>query len=131
MLGILFRHRAFKSDILNNNPRFLYMTQVEKGENEQLVPLKPSIMERSIFCRATTTGLEIGEQRIERSAMAKIVGSVGRLAGFDGNTISYNLRYMAGNNMDQSGTWCAFSPASRYHEFFATCSLFVHPLGTC
>lgn len=66
------------------------MTQVEEDDIGDLMPLKPSMIEKHIFYRAskTTKGFEIGEQRIERSAMAKIVGAIGRLARFDGYTIS-------------------------------------------
>lgn len=55
------------------------MTQVGEDENGELMPLKPSMMERHIFSGAskTMTGLEMGESRIER------------LAGSNGNTITY------------------------------------------
>lgn len=107
LLTILFQHRAFKSEILNDNPRLLYTSKIEAGENQIKVGLRPDIMNTHVFRRTekTVTGLQMGTRPIDRSMMSKMVGTVGRLAGFEGNTICYTLRYMAGNNLDQSGMY--------------------------
>lgn len=62
-------------------------------------------MNRHVFhgTEKTVTGLSMG---IETSSMiSKMVGAVGRLAGFEGNTICYTLRYMTGNKLDHSGMY--------------------------
>lgn len=112
LLTILFQHRAFKSEILNDNPRLLYTSKIEAGENQIKVGLRPDIMDTHVFRRTekTVTGLQMGTRPIDRSMMSKLVGTVGRLAGFEGNTICYTLRYMAGNNLDQSGMYLCSQP---------------------
>lgn len=107
LLTILFQHRAFKSEILNNNPQLLYTSKIEAGENQIKVELHPNIINTHVFRRTekTVTSLQMGTRPIDRSMISKIVGTVGRLAGFKGNTICYTLHYIAGNNLDQSSIY--------------------------
>lgn len=49
----------------------------------------------------------MSEKPITQGMMGGWVKAIGKILGFKRNTICYNLRYMAGNNLDQHG---AFSP---------------------
>lgn len=103
LLGILFRHRAFRSESLNDNPHAIADLDIHNGDNELPLPTKQEIHKDYVFRRAvrTLTGYQMSAQRIEKGVMGGWVKRVGELLGFEHPTICYNLRYMAGNNMDQ------------------------------
>lgn len=106
LLAILFRRQAFDSNLNTDGPHGLSELQIKEGENELPIYLKPELSEEFIFRRVekTISGYQMSRARISSHAMCKTVSTIGVLAGFEHPTISYSLRYMAGNNMDQDGT---------------------------
>lgn len=104
LLAILYRHRAFKSERLNDNLGLLDSLKLSPSENEMRLALKPEIMDKFIFRRALKTpfGYDISDETISLAMMSEWISTVGRLAGFEYNTIAYSLRYMAGNSLDQN-----------------------------
>lgn len=106
LLAILIRHRAFKAQALNDAPEKLCELRVHPTSNELPLTLRPELNDTHIFRRAerTVTGFKTSEKKpIGYSMMSKWVKRIGLLLGFEHNTICYNLRYMAGNKLDQSG----------------------------
>ncbi|KAF3768443.1 hypothetical protein M406DRAFT_71451 [Cryphonectria parasitica EP155] len=103
LLAILFRHKAFKSASLNESPHTLGSLRVADGERRTKLALRPDFAEKFVFRKAvqTAAGFEVGEDPIAGTMVAKIVSKIGLLAGFQNSTISYSLRYIAGNNLDQ------------------------------
>ncbi|KAM0814231.1 hypothetical protein AB5N19_00021 [Seiridium cardinale] len=91
LLGILFKNHL---NIIN-------------GENVLRLPLKDDLKDVLVFRRAGkdvygfTTSRSVG---ITSAMMTTWLRRIGELAGFEHNTMSYSLRYNAGNNMDQNGT---------------------------
>lgn len=49
LLGILFRHRAFRSEPLNDSPDKLSTINIFKGEDELLLPLKEELRDVCVF----------------------------------------------------------------------------------
>ncbi|KAK9774936.1 putative C2H2 finger domain protein [Seiridium cardinale] len=90
LLGILFKNHL---NIIN-------------GENVLRLPLKDDLKDVLVFRRAEkdvygfTTSRSVG---ISSAMMTTWLRRIGELAGFEHNTMSYSLRYNAGNNMDQNG----------------------------
>lgn len=73
--------------------------------------MKEEIKGRHIFRRyeKTSAGLSMSlDKPISQGMMGGWVKRVGELLGFERNTICYNLRYMAGNNLDQKGKSMTF-----------------------
>lgn len=105
LLGILFRHRAFASEALNNNPTVLTCLDIHDGEFELPLPLKESMSDVLIFRRAeqSLTGYKLSSRGITLGMMSQWVRTVGEILGFEYTTISYSLRYMAGNTLDRNG----------------------------
>ncbi|KAK5637510.1 hypothetical protein RRF57_013225 [Xylaria bambusicola] len=104
LLAILFKHRAFLSDGLNNNPDSLHKLQIYPGAKQLRLALKPEIEEKFIF-RAPLKefrGFRLSERSLPYSSMNQWIRRIGILLGFQNNTLCYSLRYMAGNNLDQS-----------------------------
>lgn len=108
LLGILFRHRAFRAPGLNDNPQALEGMAIHDDEPELCIPLRDDILNVLIFRRADRDlhGYVMSEKPISLSMMGGWVKRIGELIGFKSNTICYSLRYMAGNALDQSGTFC-------------------------
>lgn len=106
LLGILFRHRAFLAEPLNDNPGALAHLDIHEGEFELLLPLKKELENVPVFRRTeqTLTGCRMSQEPISLSMISGWVKRIGELLGFEYSTICYSLRYMAGNKMDRSGT---------------------------
>lgn len=108
LLAILFRIRAFDSESLNNNPHLLSTLNCHPGSNQLRLTLRDDIGEDFLFrqCVKGVLGYEMDSTRaLTQSITGKWIKSIGRQLGFENNTIAYNLRYFAGNSLDQSGTW--------------------------
>lgn len=84
----------------------LSQLQIHPSANELHIPLKEEMKGRYIFRRyeKTSAGFSMSlDKPISPGMMGGWVKRVGELLGFERNTICYNLRYMAGNNLDQQG----------------------------
>lgn len=105
LLGILFRHRAFRSEPLNDSPDKLSTIDIFKGEDELLLPLKEELRDVCVFRRAkeTLTGFEISQEPLSYGIIRGWVKRIGELMGYEYTTIPYTLRYMAGNALDRDG----------------------------
>lgn len=105
LLGILFKHRAFRSSALNNTPRALSELDIHPNENELPLHLKKSLDDTFLFrqTKKVLSGFAISKKPISQGMMTAWVRRVGELAGFEFSTKCYNLRYMAGNSMDRDG----------------------------
>ncbi|KAF4480421.1 hypothetical protein CGGC5_v011005 [Colletotrichum fructicola Nara gc5] len=104
LLGILFRHRAFRAPSLTS-PHHLRNLDIHPGERELPLPLREDLGETYIFRRAveTLTGYQISpNERISSGMMAAWIKRIGEILGFEYPTIAYNLRYNAANAFDQS-----------------------------
>ena len=140
-LAILFRHRAFLSERLNDNPHILsecapamldmpcgtLLTSSRAGKllihpsgNELPLSLKEEMRDQYIFRQTEKTpmGFVMSQNRISQATMSGWVKRIGVLLGFERNTISYNLRYMAGNKMDQNGK---LTLRTIYHSAYPVC----------
>jgi hypothetical protein len=53
----------------------------------------------------TISGWQMGKEPIALPTMCNWICRIGMLAGFEFNTIAYSLRYMAGNSLDQNGSF--------------------------
>ncbi|KAI8954520.1 C2H2 finger domain protein [Xylaria longipes] len=104
LLAILYRHRAFETEDLNASPAILNKLRIHPSGNEFPLYLRPELDNVFIFRRAakSMTGYTISDAPIGYDMMSKWIKRIGVLLGFEHNTISYNLRYMAGNNLDQN-----------------------------
>lgn len=104
LLALLFRHRAFRAENLNNNPHALADLDIYEGEHELPLPLKAEFDDVYVFRRAEQDpagGFTMSEsQHISSSMMTAWVKRIGELLGFEYTTICYSLRYAAGNNLD-------------------------------
>ncbi|KAJ2981518.1 hypothetical protein NUW58_g6667 [Xylaria curta] len=104
LLAILYRYRAFETEGLNASLATLNKLRIYPSGNEFPLHLRPDFDNVFIFCRAakSITGYTISDAPIGYDMMSKWIKRIGVLLGFEHNTISYNLRYMAGNNLDQN-----------------------------
>ncbi|CAJ2503094.1 Uu.00g104880.m01.CDS01 [Anthostomella pinea] len=104
LLAVLFRHRAFLSEPLNNDPHLLSRLKIHPSGNELPLSLKPELNDVHLFRRTkkTLAGFVMSEEPITYDTMRTWINRIGKLLGFEHNTICYNLRYMAGNNLDQN-----------------------------
>lgn len=105
LLGILFRHQAFRSPLLTS-PHQLDSLDIEPGELEMRLPLKKEMDDVYVFRRAieTVAGYEISpSERITYAMMAAWIKRIGQILGFEYSTIAYSLRYNAGNEFDENG----------------------------
>lgn len=106
LLSILFRHRAFNSERLNDNPhRLSELRIIGEHKKELVLPLKDNIKTQYIFRQYEKTGLgfALSDKAITQGMMGGWVKFIGRLRGFATNTICYTLRYKAGNDLDKNG----------------------------
>lgn len=106
LLAVLFRHRAFHSKSLNNNPDTLVTINLHpKGGDEIKLPLQANMADVFLFRRSRRMplgGWRISEtEPIPPKMMTDWIQRVGLLVGFKTNTISYSLRYGQGNKLDQ------------------------------
>lgn len=112
LLGILFRHRAFKAPSLTY-PERLTQLNIHPGEQELLIPLKASIKDIYIFHRAIKTliGYEISSNElISYGIIAGWIKRCGEIAGIKVPTIPYNLRYNTGNIFNRSSRFYLAPP---------------------
>lgn len=107
LLAILFHHRAFFVERLNDRPRMLGEMDIADGDQQLLFQIKPELHDTYLFRRTedTMTGPVTSNESITYNIVRNWVLSVGKLAGFETNTICYSLRYMTGNNLDQNGMY--------------------------
>lgn len=106
LLAILFRNRAFNSKSLNNNPHPISTLNCHPGSNQLRLTLKDEIGDEFLFRQFVrgVAGYEMDPTPpLTQSITGKWIKSIGQLLGFETNTIAYNLRYFAGNSLDQSG----------------------------
>lgn len=105
LLGILVRHEAFLAEGLNKHPDKLAEFNICEGEYEPPLPLRPDIKDCFVFRQAVQTDMRwsMSDKPMSEHVMAGALKRVGELLGFEHNTISYGLRYMAGNKLDQNG----------------------------
>lgn len=107
LLGILFRHRAFRAPSLTS-PQQLDGLDIHPSERELPLPLREDLRDTYIFRRAfeTLTGYELSPVKpISYAMMASWVKRIGEILGIEYTTISYSLRYNAGNAWDESRTF--------------------------
>lgn len=105
LLGILFRHRAFRASNLTS-PHHISNFNIHPGELELRLPLREDLNETFVFRRAFEglDGYEISPNtRIEGGMMGGWIKRIGLILGLEYPTIAYNLRYNAANVLDQSG----------------------------
>ena len=110
LLAILFRHRAFESEGLNDNPDKLSALRISPKANQLRLGLKRKMEDLPLFrqCVLGIEGYEMSSRPLTQNVMNKWIRSIGRLLGFEYSTIAYTLRYFAGNSIDQSGKFQAF-----------------------
>ncbi|KAK1658505.1 C2H2 finger domain-containing protein [Colletotrichum godetiae] len=104
LLGILFRHRAFRAPSLTS-PDQLKKLDICPGELELPLPLREDLDDTYIFRRAilTTTGYVLStNEPISEAMMGAWFKRIGELLGLEYPTILYSLRYNAANEFDQS-----------------------------
>ncbi|KAK2035837.1 C2H2 finger domain-containing protein [Colletotrichum somersetense] len=104
LLGILFRHQAFRAPSLTSADQ-LKKLDICSGELELPLPLREDLNDTYIFRRAilTTTGYELSaNEPISEAMMGAWVKRIGELLGLEYSTILYSLRYNAANGFDQS-----------------------------
>lgn len=109
LLAILFKNRAFEAETLNDNPRLLSTLKIHPKANQLRLGLKKELGSRPLFRRSVKRfwGYEMSENGpITQSMTGEWIKSIGRLLGFEHSTISYTLRYFAGNSLDQNGECC-------------------------
>ncbi|KAF7521542.1 hypothetical protein G7054_g12426 [Neopestalotiopsis clavispora] len=104
LLAVLFRHRAFKAEALNDSPNILHTLKVPQDCFELPLSFKDDIKDKFVFRQAikTSGGYQMSDTAITYSTMKEWIKRIGMLCGFETNTICYVLRYWAGNNLDQS-----------------------------
>ncbi|KAJ9130294.1 hypothetical protein NKR23_g12269, partial [Pleurostoma richardsiae] len=103
LLGILFRHRAFREPELVS-PRQLDSLDIHPDELELRIPLRRDLHDVCLFRRAvrTLTGYDMSPtEPITYAMMAAWTKKIGEIMGLEIGTIPYNLRYNAGNEFDQ------------------------------
>ncbi|KAE9566472.1 hypothetical protein CGMCC3_g17382 [Colletotrichum fructicola] len=104
LLGILFRHQAFKAPSLTS-PHHLSKLDIHDGEKELPLPFKDDLGDTFIFRKAvyTMTGYQISlNERITAGMMNGWIKRIGEILGFNYPTTAYTLRYNAANAFDQS-----------------------------
>ncbi|KAK3687910.1 C2H2 finger domain protein [Podospora appendiculata] len=104
LLGILFRHRVFRSPMLVSAKQ-LHHLNIHPGEVELLLPFRADMKDVCVFRRAvkTLTGYEISPtEPIPYGMIAAWIRRIGEILGLAYQTIPYNLRYNAANEFDQS-----------------------------
>lgn len=103
LLGILFRLQAFRTPGLNANPDMLHLAKIREGEAELKFPIKDELLAVPVFRRAErdSCGWKMTDKPMTMKQMTYNIQTVGRIAGFE-NVMCYNLRYMAGNGLDQN-----------------------------
>ncbi|KAK7927845.1 hypothetical protein PG985_004843 [Apiospora marii] len=104
LLGILFRHRAFRAPSLTS-PRDLKTLDIHPGETELLLPLREELDDVYLFRRAVQTliGYVISDNEpITYGMIAAWTRRCGELLGLAYETIPYNLRYNAANEWTTS-----------------------------
>ncbi|KAI0837724.1 C2H2 finger domain protein [Hypoxylon sp. FL0890] len=104
LLGILFRHRAFRAPSLTS-PHQLDGLNIHPDEHELPLPLREDLHNVFIFRRALETfgGYQLSpNEPITSAMMAAWIKRIGEILGIEYPTISYSLRYNAGNVWDQS-----------------------------
>ncbi|QLI67036.1 uncharacterized protein G6M90_00g030440 [Metarhizium brunneum] len=104
LLGILFRHRAFRATSLAS-PAQLANLDIHPQERELPLPLRDELKETHIFRRAVKnlTGFELSQDKpISYQMVAQWIRKVGEVLGLEYPTIPYNLRYNAANEFDRS-----------------------------
>ncbi|KAI0971910.1 C2H2 finger domain protein [Xylaria arbuscula] len=105
LFAILIQNQAFRSEGLNSDPGILEKATIHDGEQEICLPLKKSLRDVPVFRTVEQQGIRgwcMSKDPINPSTMSGWVKRIGELCGFEKNTICYSLRYMAGNNLDQS-----------------------------
>jgi hypothetical protein len=105
LLGILFRHRAFRARKLTS-PHQLKTLDIYPGELEMQLPLRKDLKDVYVFRRAvqTLTGYDISDNEpISYAMMAAWTRRIGEILGLEIPTIPYNLRYNAANEWTSSG----------------------------
>lgn len=104
LLGILFRLQAFQAPGLNANPDLLHTINIHDDEAEIRLPIKKELHAVPVFRNVARGPLNwyMTDKRIGDGQIRYTILRAGRIAGFEGNTMCYNLRYMAGNGLDRN-----------------------------
>lgn len=81
---------------------------IHPDDNELPLHIKDSLSAVPVFRRAEQKlpHYVLIDTPISSGMMNEWVKRIGELSGFEHATMSYSLRYMAGNNMDKNGTCC-------------------------
>ncbi|KAK1973628.1 C2H2 finger domain-containing protein [Colletotrichum cereale] len=104
LLGILFRHRAFRAPSLTS-PDQLKKLDICPGKLELPLPLRKDLNDTYIFRRAISTGTAYvlsPDEPISEAMMGAWFKRIGELLGLEYSTMLYSLRYNAANGFDQS-----------------------------
>jgi hypothetical protein len=113
LLGVLFRHRAFRAPNLTSSQK-LDNLDIHPGELELPLPLKKELDETFVFRRAVQdlTGLQLSpNEPISYAMMAAWIRRIGEILGVEYITIPYSLRYNAANEYDRNGLSCLHHPS--------------------
>lgn len=105
LLAVLVRNRAFEDEELNENPDKLAKLKISSRANQLQLRLKEEFDDRPLFrqSRRTLGGYKMSHNKaITQKMTGNWIKTSGQILGFEHHTITYNLRYMAGNNLDQS-----------------------------
>lgn len=113
LLGVLFRHRAFRASNLVSALQ-LDNLDIHPDERELRLPLRDDLDDVPLFRRAvkTATGFKMSlTEPITYGMMAPWIKRIGEILGRLYTTICYSLRYNAGNELDGS---------RKFHDFLLT-----------
>ena len=108
LLAILVHNRAFLNEELNDNPAKISELRISPTASELPLALKPQFNQMPLFRRAqqAANGYRMSDTlAISQAMTGRWISKIGQLLGFEHKTISYSLRYFAGNSMDQSGKY--------------------------
>lgn len=113
LLGILFRHQAFRARNLTS-PDQLDKLDIHPGELELPLPLREDLNDTYVFRRVmeTVTGYTMSSEPVSNAMMDYRFKRVGELLGLEYDTIFYSLRYNAANGFEQSGLSLVFLSGS-------------------
>jgi hypothetical protein len=129
LLGILFRHQAFKATSLVSC-KDIERLDIHSNELELPLPLCSDLNDTFVFRRVikTVTGYEISAtERVTYGMIAGWIKSIGVILGMEYSTILYSLRYNAANGLDQS-RMCLPPCFPRFFPRFLPCYSFSDPL---
>lgn len=107
LLAFLFRRRAFRSNEVNDDPAMLAKIKVVGNDEQLALPLNKDLLCEYLFRgveRHPLGGYVPSKKPITYSTMNRTLKRISNIVGFESAATSYTLRYMTGNNMNESRT---------------------------